>query len=245
MTFTPSLLPPAPGTPTATVTASWTPVPVTETFLQPPSAPILASVQSHARLADPSVIFVWLENPVWESVKRYKLVVLDAAKQRVYVQKLGSAVCEAGLCQLDLELAGVRLGNGAYTWLVQAKNGVGAAKSPAQPFIINYPGTATLLGPVDGLQIIDRSPVMTWSEVSAAAQYRLRIQKKGKTVFSKWLAVETLNCDGSVCSVDLESLGVQLPHGKLRWRVDTRNKAVAPNVSKSPWGKFRIIRSSE
>lgn len=186
-----------------------------------------------------------MQNPVWEHVTSYKLVVKDAAGQSVYVEKLGDLACEAGLCRVDLQTAAVRLANGSYTWRVQARNSVGVAKSPSQAFTINYPGTSTLLGPVDGLQIVDRSPVLTWSEVPAAAQYRLRIHKKDRKVFSSWFSAEELICDGAVCSIDLETLGVQLPYGKLRWRIDTRNRAVGPNISRSVWGKFRIVRPSE
>ena len=241
VTRTPSVTLTASNTPTA----SWTPLPTAETFLQPPSAPILASVQSHERLADPSVIFVWMQNPVWEQVTRYKLVVRDAAGQRVYVEKLGDLACEAGACRVDLETVGVRLANGGYTWWVQARNSIGVAKSPPQAFTINYPGTSTLQGPVGGLRIIDRSPILTWSQVSAATEYRLRVQKKGRNVFSQWFDAASLNCDGITCSVDLLALGVELPYGKLRWRVITRDKSVSPGVSRSAWGKFRIIRPNE
>jgi len=221
------------------------PVPTIATFREPPSAPILLGVQPHERLADPSAIFVWVQNPVWENVLRYKLVVKDAAGQRVYVEKLRASMCEAGLCQSDLEAAGVLLANGNYTWFVQAKNSVGKTKSETRGLTIDYPGTSLLHEPVGGVRILDRSPVMTWMQVNPATQYRLRIQKNGKTVFSKWFGMSKLACDGFVCSIDLEAVGVTLPRGKLRWRIDTRNKAVSPNISKTAWGKFRIIRPSQ
>lgn len=186
-----------------------------------------------------------MQNPVWEQVTRYKLVVKNAAGQRVYVEKLGGLACEAGSCRVDLETAGVRLANGGYTWWVQAKNSVGVAKSPAQAFTINYPGTSTLQGPIGGLQIIDRSPLLTWSQVTAATEYRVRVQKKGRNVFSRWFTAADVNCDGFTCSIDLETLAIELPYGKLRWRVITRDISFSPSISRSAWGKFRIIRPGE
>lgn len=186
-----------------------------------------------------------MQNPVWEHVTRYKLVVKDAAGQRVYREKIEEPLCEEGSCRIDLQMAGVRLANGTYTWWVQARNSVGVTKSPPQAFTIDYPGTPILQEPIGGLRILDRSPVLTWSQVSAATEYRLRVQKKGRNVFSQWFDVSALNCDGVTCSIDLETLGVELPYGKLRWRIIARNNAVNSSVSRSKWKKFRIIRSSE
>ena len=92
------------------------------------------------------MIFVWVQNPAWEQVKQYKLVVRNAAGQAVYVQKIRDAACQNGLCQLDLEAASVQLPNGRYKWFVQAKNAAGTAKSGKQTLKINYPGAATLQG---------------------------------------------------------------------------------------------------
>jgi hypothetical protein len=222
-----------------------TPLPTVGTFLQPPSAPILTAVQPHERLADPSVIFVWMQNPVWEQVTRYKLVVKDAAGQSVYVEKLNDAACQNGMCQFDLEAASVQLANGNYTWSVQARNAAGAARSDSRALTINYPGSTTLQGPIGGLRIIDRSPVLTWSQVDNAAQYRLRVQKNGRTVYSRWFSTTAINCDGVTCMLDLNAFEVELPYGKLRWSVDTRNKSFSPNISSSPWARFRIIRPSD
>lgn len=221
-----------------------TPLPTVGTFLQPPSAPILTAVQPHERLADPSVIFVWMQNPVWERVTRYKLVVKNASGQSVYVHKIRDAACLNGVCQFDLEAASVQLANGSYTWSVQAKNAAGTAKSDRQVLTINYPGSATQQGPIGGIRIIDRSPVLTWSQVDHAAQYRLRVRKNDRIVYSRWFSVTALTCDGNTCMIDLNALDVKLPYGKLRWRVDTRNKSFSPNISSSPWAKFRIIRPS-
>lgn len=186
-----------------------------------------------------------MQNPLWENVTRYKLVVKDAAGQRVYVEKILNATCADGLCRIDLEAAGVQLANGSYTWSVQAKNNAGVAKSTPQSLTIDYPGTAALHGPIGGLKLLDRSPVLSWSQVNTATEYRLRVQKNGRNVFSQWFDAATLNCDGVTCSVDLNSLGVELPYGKLRWNIITRDKAFSPSVSRSTWGKFRIIRPSE
>lgn len=183
-----------------------------------------------------------MQNPAWEQVTRYKLIVKNAADQNVFVKILQASACDNGMCQVDLEAAGVQLSNGRYKWLVQAKNAVGTARSGKQVLKINYPGTAILQGPIAGLRIVDRSPVMTWSQVEAATQYRLRVQKNGRTVYSRWFNMSLLNCDGLTCSVDLNALDVKLPYGRLRWRIDTRNKSFSPNISLSTWSKFRIIR---
>jgi hypothetical protein len=186
-----------------------------------------------------------MQNPAWEQVTRYKLVVRNSAGQSVYVNKIRDAACLNGMCQFDLETAGVQLANGRYTWSVQAKNAAGAAKSDSHALTINYPGSTTLQGPIGGIRIIDRSPVLTWSQVDNAAQYRLRIRKDDRVVFSRWFSVTALTCDGSNCMIDLNALEVKLPYGKLRWSVDTRNKSFSPNISSSPWSRFRIIRPSD
>jgi hypothetical protein len=227
-----------PDEPTVTLTPSVAPV-------QPPSQPILIAPQPDELVVDPSPAFTWIENPIWENVDVYKLIVRDAAGQLAYRAQITRQACVSGSCSHDIGSSGVTLANGTYTWFVKAKNTTGRTKSPVRLFTIEFPGKATLFTPESRVQVIDRAPVFTWSQVEMATQYRLIVQKKGIKVFSRWFGPAALTCDGLACSVDLAALGIQLPYGNLRWRIDTRNKAISRNVSRSDWSSFKILRPLE
>ena len=227
-----------PGSPTLTPTPSVAP-------LQPPTQPVLIAPQPDETLADPSLAFVWMENPAWENVSLYKLIVRNSAGLVVYRGKVTPQQCASGSCSHDLDASGVTLANGTYTWLVKAQNAIGKSKSPARAFNVEFPGKATLYNPESRTTVIDRDPTFIWSQIELAAEYRLVVQKKGIKRYSRWFTPAELTCDGSACSVDLETIGVQLPYGNLRWRIVTRNKAINRNVSRSDWSQFKILRPSE
>jgi hypothetical protein len=227
-----------PSDPTATLTPSAIPV-------QPPSQPILISPQSSEIVIDPSPVLVWMENPVWENVGVYKVIARDGAGQVVYRARVTPQQCVSGSCSSDLSLSGVTLTNAAYTWLVKAKNAAGVTQSPVHSFAVDFPGKATLFNPESRADVLDRAPLFTWSKVEMAAQYRLVVQKKGINVFSRWFDPAALTCDAVVCSLDLATIGVQLPYGNLRWRIHTRNKPISRNVSRSEWSQFKILRPTE
>jgi hypothetical protein len=218
--------------------------PTLENAPQQPSQPSLIAPRSVEAITDPSPVFVWMENPPSEFVTQYQLVVKNAAGKRVYVGKIPATSCSGGMCSLDMETSDVRLKNGSYTWRVQARNGQGKARSLGQVLVIEFPGISSLIEPSGGFETTDRAPMFTWSHVPAAAQYRLHITKNGKTVFSQWFDASVVNCNGEMCSIDLDVLALQLPRGALRWRVDTRTKPLGPNVSHSSWRRLRILRQT-
>jgi hypothetical protein len=186
-----------------------------------------------------------MENPVWENVGVYKVIVRDAAGQVAYRARVTRKQCVSGSCTDDLSLSGVTLSNATYTWFVKAKNAAGQTKSPVHSFAVEFPGKATLFNPESRADVVDRDPVFAWSKVEMAAQYRLVLQKKGIKVFSRWFGPAALICDAVSCSIDLATIGVQLPYGNLRWRIDTRNKQISRNISRSEWSHFKILRPTE
>lgn len=234
-TYTPTS---SPSGPTLTPTPSVAPV-------QPPTQPVLIAPQIDEVVADPALAFVWMENPAWENVDLYKLIVRDSAGLVVYRAQVTRQQCASGSCSHDLNASGVTLANGTYTWRVKAKNAVGKSKSPVRAFTVEFPGKAILYNPESRTTVIDRDPLFSWSQIDLAAEYRLVVQKKGIKRYSRWFTPAELTCNGLVCSVDLELLGAQLPYGNLRWRIVTRNKAISRNVSRSDWSQFKILRPPE
>jgi hypothetical protein len=209
---------------------------------QPPSQPILIAPQPGETVADPSLTFVWMENPAWENVTAYKLIVRNRAGVIAYRANVLPQQCAAGSCSQDLGASGATLANGSYTWLVKAKSAIGKGKSQIQSFTVESPGKPTLFNPESRTAVVDRDPQFSWSEIGLAAEYQLVVKKKERKVFVRWFTPSELVCDGLTCTVDLSDLSVELPYGNLRWRVKTRNKAISPNVSRSDWSHFKILR---
>jgi hypothetical protein len=97
-------------------------------IVKPPTPPVLVSPAPAAQVPDASPIFVWSENPASENVIHYKLVVVNPAGKKVFVQKISAESCD-GACTFDIGSTAFTLRNKSYTWYVQAKNEAGKTKS--------------------------------------------------------------------------------------------------------------------
>ncbi len=233
-TFTPSL------TPTQTFTPSNTPTQTPSAPVGPPSIPQAISPLGSVILAELSPTLVWQRHHETEYIQRYNIRVFDGQGNIVIRQNVPYTMCRIEACSWSIPLT---LPNGSYTWVVRAKNSLGQVKGSANSFSVQWPGGPVLLEPIGGIEITNRRPVFIWQQVPQASEYRLTVTQNGVNVINRWFAAPNY-CDGVTCSVyfaDLAS-GVRLGFGDVKWHVRAANRQVAPNVSKSINGRFRVVR---
>ena len=104
--------------------------------LAAPTPPVLVTPVADEQVSDASPIFVWSENPASENVLRYKLVVMNPAGKKVFVQTIPASSCD-GACTFDMGSTAFTLRNKTYTWYIRAKNEAGKTRSEVQTMHID------------------------------------------------------------------------------------------------------------
>ena len=155
-----------------------------------------------------------------------------------------SALCDGEVCTIDGGTLGIVLENDEYAWQVKTKDAAEKRKSAIIEFGIEYPGKPLNLTPDFGAIVTDSSPVLTWSDVAAANQYKVVLTRasNGAKVKSGWLPDSALGCDGSTCTLDPAAMQPPLviPRGKYTWRVTARDIALKTSASKSALASFKF-----
>lgn len=156
-----------------------------------------------------------------------------------------SDICSGDVCTLDSRTLGIMLENDGYAWQVKTRDAAEKRKSPVIEFAIRYPGQPQNLAPDFNAVVTGSSPVLTWSDVVAANQYKVVLTRLSNGAKFKlgWLPDTALGCDGILCTLDPAALEppVILPRGKYKWRVVARDAALKSSVGKSALAAFKFV----
>lgn len=186
-----------------------------------------------------------------EAAAQYRVKVISAGS--VFVSPwldAGAANCNGAECEVDFGslTTPITLPKGAYTWRVITRNPAvvpGKSKSAAGAFSVMFPGVVNLVSPDADGTVDTLSPVFVWKDITNAAQYRIVIYNKANKVLKQtpWLDKTAAGCVAEAnCTVDTSALAtpITLKQKKYKWRVEARNKAVAPGKTKSERRSFTI-----
>lgn len=208
-----------------------------------PGKPVLVSpIDGTVVSGDSTPVFQWNANPVQQQVTDYRVKVLKAGDVVINEKLEAAAACVLNTCTLE---SPVVLGKGVYKWTVTAINEQGSNTSAEESFVNEFPGKPVLTNPIDGLVVNDVSPVMIWDEVTAAAEYRVKVMhttNQNLVFTTPWLTSVLAGCNGTVCALDLDTLTspIQLGNGGYKWFVEARNTAEASGKSKSKTEQFAV-----
>lgn len=219
-------------------------------FLEFPGKVTLVSPINDMVVNDVSPVVTWDRTQVAAAEYRVKIVskTVPGLTYNTGWLPSGEINCSLNLCDLDLETLAtpIKLKNGAYTWRVEGRNtevAAGKSKSAAGRFSVDAPGKVTLLSPEQNDVVTTTSPIFVFSSIPGA-EYRLTIVKKsnGKVYKTPWLTAELINCAEETCTLESGALPtpIVLKKGGHKWRIETRNQAVAPNKSKTAYSSFKV-----
>lgn len=186
----------------------------------PPKQPRLIAPVNNAGDVSHAPTFQW----VGENADTYKLVIRNANGVIVYRKSLTGAVCNVTDCTFTPDELSLRNATG-YKWWVVAKNSQGKARSQRFTFAVEFPGKPVISG-VQGSTV-------TWGEVGAATEYRLR-WRSSDGVVTRWdWQPESAVCSGAVCSFMIPAApGSYLVRVEARAAgVKNRSKSAAISVS--------------
>ncbi len=125
--------------------------------------------------------------------------------------------------------------NGSYTWRAFAYSVIGKQKSAKAAFTVQFPGKPSLVSPL-GDTTVGTNPTLSWSEIAAANEYRVKVTRvsSGVVTNSGWI---TAACSSGTCSYTFPN---PLKKGRHTWRVEARQSGIA-NKSKSASGSFVVV----
>ncbi len=191
---------------------------------------------------------------VWQHVgaPSYKVVLKNSAAATLLKAAFPAGALCGGVCTLDLGAipfqSPILLANGRHQWHVSTQGFGSPMKSLLAVFTVAFPGKPLALTPDFNQAVTNLSPTLAWGEIPEASEYRVKITrvKTGEVTVIDWQASASL-CDGTYCTLDLSALvaPVVLMPGKYEWRVTARNLSVAPNLSRSKIGLFRVVDSAK
>jgi hypothetical protein len=158
-------------------------------------------------------------------------------------------ICNGEVCSIDSGAppgrAGITLENDEYAWQVKAQGEIYKMKSAVIEFNIEYPGKPLNLSPDFGTTVTGSAPVLTWSDVAAANQYKVILTRvnNGAKIKVGWLPDSALGCDSGLCTLDPATMEPPLviARGKYTWRVVARDIALKASLSKSVPAAFKFV----
>jgi len=193
---------------------------------QAPSAPMLVSPAGNGASDPPT--FVW---DAAAGATQYYLWLNNGAGQAI-VQTFhdASAACSGAIC--STALAGP-LGEGSYTWWIQAMNDSGPSPwSSALSFAVGQPPAAPVLVSPSGSGTVD-PPTFIWNAAAGASEYYLWVNNGSGTPVVQSHHSAATACVASTCSV---SLGAALGEGTYTWWVQGKNA-----VGDGPWSSSQTF----
>jgi hypothetical protein len=155
-----------------------------------------------------------------------------------------NTICVGATCSF---LVTTPLANSTFAWAVQVKNANGNNKSVNGSFKIAYPDKPTGLNPNSNIAVNTQKPVLAWSQVPNANEYRVTItHSSGTKVVLGWAAsgAAGLTCDGTACSLNMAlfTAAPNLKKGAHKWFVEARNTGViTASTSKSAQASFKVV----
>lgn len=131
------------------------------------------------------------------------------------------SVCSAATCSVR---PNVTLAEGAHTWWVQARNGVGVGpwslpKQFSATAVVIMPVAPSLVAPSGSID--DATPTYGWNVVSTATDYYLWVDGPSGNVIKQWFGASSV-CSGATCSV---TPSLVLAAGMHTWWVQAKNGA--------------------
>lgn len=173
----------------------------------------------------------------------------DSGRTLLKVVSPAAEICSGDICSIDSGAlagrAGIMLENDEYEWQVKTQGMAEKRKSAVIEFRIDYPGKPLNLTPDFNTVVPVISPLLQWSDVAAATQYKIVLTRlnNGATIKTRWLSENALDCDGSICTLDPATAEPPfvIGRGKYTWRVFARDVALKSSVSKSKLASFKVV----
>ena len=195
-------------------------------FAQAPPAPTLTSPAGNGASDPPT--FVW--NAAAGATQYYLWLNNGAGQAIVQTFHDASTACAGATCITTLASP---LGEGSYTWWIQASNASGPSPwSSALTFAVGQPPAAPVLVSPNGSGTAD-PPTFTWNAAAGASEYYLWVNNGSGTPVVQSHHGSATACVASTCSV---SLGAALGEGTYTWWVQGKNA-----VGDGPWSSSQTF----
>jgi hypothetical protein len=190
------------------------------TVVKPTARPaVVALISPSGAIADSSPVYSWKATA---QTDEYQFWLDGPSGNLLQPWVKASSVCSGTTCSFKPALT---LSEGAYTFKVRAKNGLGLGNFSStmsfrySPFAAP-PGAVTLVSPKGNIS--SSLPTYTWNKLASSTEYYLWINGPSGNIFKQWYPSTASLCPGATCSV---KPNLSLALGAYTWWIQTKNSA--------------------